>query len=779
MNSEKAILEKLEQIEERQKLRLEEIEKMKKNLEAKAEKTKNETKQMINKSSWIQTAIVTVPIMILLVAFNLLIRKYMGEEYDFGKAVRETLGVLPIWPVLIALFYFTTRKTKQRSLRLCDALEEVAKGNLNVEISLKDAGPYKKTYSDFNKMVASINSVNTDLQSAVDIANEANEAKSAFLSNMSHEIRTPINAVLGLDEMIIRESRERVIRGYASDIKSAGRTLLALINDVLDTSKIEAGKLEIIPVKYDLSSVINDLSNTIMQKATDKGLKFEIKVDEKMPHLLKGDENRIKQCILNLLSNGVKYTDEGTVTLELSYARLAGDEILLSVMVSDTGRGIKEEDLEKLCAPFVRIEEEKNRNIEGTGLGMNITKNLLKLMDSELRVDSKYGAGSTFKFSVKQEVLDWQEIGNIEESFKRLRDSEEKYEELFQAPDAKILVVDDSSVNLMIVEGLLKKTLVNLILVESGKEAVELCKKNKYDLLLIDHMMPGMDGIEVLHHIKEDEESINKDSPSIALTANAVMGAKDFYLKEGFTGYLSKPIEPEKLEEAIKEYLNPSLVKTENLIHEKIKDLEDDDQKDTQNDVQDEFLDKMATLTNVFPNTGLEYSGSLELYKKVVSEFADTGFSRADTIEGFFEAGDFRNYTIQVHALKSAARIVGATPLSLLAAALEDAGNAEDSIRIQNATPELLRQYRQLVRELEALLDEGKDKEEIDDASIKDAFTSIKEMVDGFDFDSVDSVMDELKKYKIPEKYKEIYGKLKTLVAEVARDDILLLLEKI
>lgn len=623
--------------------------------------------------------------------------------------------------------------------------------------------------------------IEDDLQKVIEISNDAISTKNNFLSGISHDIRSPINAILGLNEMVIRESREATIRGYAQDIKSAGNTLMSFVTDVLDTSRIEEGRLEIVAIKYDLSSVVNDIMNMNIRAANEKGLKLTVKVDEKTPHLLKGDEVRIKQCILKLMSNAIKFTDEGNITVEIGYAKLTDSEILLTASVSDTGRGIKEEDLERLFVPFEKASADRNIKNEGSGLGMTITRKLLEMMGSELRVESKFGSGSTFKFSLKQEVLDWQPIGNVDEAYARLRDSQGRYEESFRAPDAKVLVVDDSPVNLMIAEGLLKETKMQITLAESGQKAVNACKETKFDLILLDHMMPEMDGIETLHHIREDEESINKKAPIVALTANAVDGAKELYEKEGFDFYLSKPIVAEKLEEAIKSYLDPKLVITGGWEKEAPpEDLKDGEEASgSSSNSENPFLKKMEQISGIFVDKGIEYSGSPELYEKVVTEFTDTGNSRADIIEGYFEAQDIKNYTIQVHALKSAARIIGATALSQLAAALEEAGNAEDMVRITNATGELLKRYRGLVSELEAMFEDNEEKPEIDEDSLKDAVASLKEVVEAFDFDSVDSIMDELKKYKMPDAFKEKYAKLKTLVAEVARDDILLLLGSI
>lgn len=776
MSAENVIREKLSIIEERQNKRFTEIEEKRKALLLQPEKKLPESAAKFRKETWQKTFLYSGIMSISIFVVDICLQLHLGQMLGAKDVFISVLYVLPCFPVLVFLFYLLGRKSAKRVENLCNALEEVSKGNLDHRLPLEDAGTYKQAYFDFNELCENLKTTNEDLASAVLIANDANEAKTHFLSNMSHEIRTPINTVLGLNEMVIRESREKIIRGYAKDIKSAGNTLLSLINDVLDTSRIEAGKLEIIPSKYDLSSLINDISNMNMQRAQDKGLEYIVKVDEKTPHLLRGDDIRIKQCVLNIMSNAVKYTEKGSVTLEVGFAKVSEKEIFLSVSVTDTGRGIKPDDLDKLFVPFERIEEEKHRQTEGTGLGMNITQNLLKLMDSELRVESKYGEGSSFKFSVKQEVLDWEPVGNIEESFAKLRDSEGHYQESFHAPNAKLLVVDDSSVNLMIVEGLLSKTEMQMDFVESGEEAIKKSAETKYDLILIDHMMPNMDGIETLHHLREDEESLNSNTIMIALTANVVAGARERYLRDGFNDYLGKPIEPEKLEAAIRNYLPKELLEIGNFESEPSADLNDDGGTETENE-EDEFISKLRSVHNIFPETGLEYSGSLPLYKKVVEEFTDTGRSRADMIEQLFEQEDVRNYTIQVHALKSAARIIGATVLSRLAAALEEAGNNENLVRIKNGTSELLSQYRTLVTELEFVAESNEDLPVIDEDSLKDAISTIREMADGFDFDSVDMVMEELKKYKMPDDFKENYQKLKNLVAEVARDDILILID--
>ncbi len=399
-----------------------------------------------------------------------------------------------------------------------------------------------------------------ELEEQKKIADEANRAKSNFLANMSHEIRTPINAVLGMDEMILRESAEKNIRSYANDIQSAGRTLLSLINDILDFSKIEEGRMEILPTQYELSSVINDLVNMSDPRAQKKGIKLEVNVDENVPHILYGDEIRIKQVALNLLTNAIKYTEEGRVALSIGFSKQDEENVLLSFVIEDTGIGMKEEDMDRLFSPFTRIEEKRNRSIEGTGLGMSIVRQLLELMDSHLDVESEYGKGSRLSFDIRQKVVDWEPMGDISDRFAKESGSTEVYHEMFHAPDADILVVDDTEVNLSVFCNLLKQTKVKVDTASSGKGAIALTKDKHYDIIFIDHMMPDMDGIVTLGHIKDETE--NADTVCIALTANAVSGAREMYLGAGFTDYISKPVDGKRLEEMIRKYLPEEKVHT-------------------------------------------------------------------------------------------------------------------------------------------------------------------------------------------------------------------------
>ena len=385
-------------------------------------------------------------------------------------------------------------------------------------------------------------------------AKAANVAKSQFLSNMSHEIRTPINAIMGMDEMILREAKDAAIREYAENIRTASASLLGLVNDILDFSKIEAGKMEIIPVEYELSSVLNDLVNMVRTRAEKKGLFLHVEASPELPTLLFGDEIRIKQVATNILTNAVKYTEKGGVTLRVTFEKGDAQSIRLRFAIEDTGIGIKPEDINKLYNAFERIEEARNRTIEGTGLGMNITKRLLELMGSRLEVESVYGEGSTFAFTVEQRVVNWSPIGDFEQAYKRTVSQHHAYHECFTAPEAEILVVDDTKMNLTVMKGLLKATKVKVDEAESGMECLALTEKKKYDVIFLDHRMPGMDGVETLVSLRMQLQGKNSETPVICLTANAVSGAREWYLERGFNDYLTKPVQGEQLEAMLIKY---------------------------------------------------------------------------------------------------------------------------------------------------------------------------------------------------------------------------------
>ena len=603
----------------------------------------------------------------------------------------------------------------------------------------------------------------------------ASEAKSAFLSNMSHEIRTPINAVLGMNEMILRESDDKNILGYSENIRSAGSTLLGLINDILDFSKIEAGKMEIIPVDYDLSSVINDLVNMIQTKADAKGLKLEFEISREVPKLLHGDEVRIKQIVTNILTNAVKYTEKGRVTLCIDYEKIPDEEdcILLDVAVKDTGIGIKEEDMKKLFSEFDRIEEKRNRNVEGTGLGMSITKRLLEMMGSELQVESKYGLGSKFSFSLRQTVIKWEELGDYEAAYKASLASRGKYHEKFRAPKAEILVVDDTPMNLEVFINLLKKTEIKIKTAATGEEALSLAFDKEYDVIFLDHMMPDKDGIETLHEMRERKDAPNLQTPVICLTANAISGAREKYLAEGFDNYLTKPIDSVKLEEMLIEYLP----------EEKIIPAESDEDAETDETGDNMRIpDYITGISEIDTDTGIKNCGGIEEYMKTVEIYAKAVKDNADETEQFWKSADIKNATIKIHALKSSSRIIGATDLGELAQELENAGNENDTEKLGERIDELLYRYRKIGEALSPLIGVDEPNESdlnpISEDELGQMYTAISEFISVSDYDSVVDLIEALKGYRVPDNEKERRNALIKAADEVRYEDIKDIIEK-
>jgi len=630
-------------------------------------------------------------------------------------------------------------------------------------------------YRDIDEIVRKEQAKERELENALSEAKQANKAKSDFLANMSHEIRTPINAILGMDTMILRESNQTNVLEYARNVRSASNTLLSLINDILDFSKIESGKMEIVNGEYRLDSVINDLMNMMRGKAEEKGLELILKMQSDIPAQLVGDEVRVKQIILNILNNAVKYTKEGSVTFEVGYEQETADVMTLCVSVKDTGIGIKKEDMRVLFSPYERLEENRNKLIEGTGLGLSITRNLLGQMNSELVVDSVYGEGSTFSFSIQQHI--WGD-DRISQEHLSLSDTftEEEKKETYHAPDAKILVVDDVEMNIVVLIGLLRRLQIYPDSCLSGKEALEYAGKNKYDLIFLDAMMPGLNGEETLQAIKKNCE-LNADTPIVVLTANAIVGAKEKYINEGFTDYLSKPIDGEKLERIIQRYLPKERIKPVS-VSEAGTDVRHAEAKEISKE-QSQQLELLSKIPAISVKVGIDATGDKETYLSVCRNFYDTADSRIQMIKAYYEDGDIYNYTIQVHALKSSARLIGAEELSGLAFDMEMAGKQENIDAISKNTGVLIEQYQAIKAALKDIFVQTPkiDKKELTLKKFNRRLNDLLELMESFDFENAKELFNDLEQYQLPEEGKDVYQKLRALVADVNRDDVISLLD--
>ena len=595
-----------------------------------------------------------------------------------------------------------------------------------------------------------------EIRQARDEAQRANSAKTRFLANMSHEIRTPINTIMGMDEMILREDPTDVPKGYfmsiinyALDIRNASESLLGLINDLLDMSKIESGKMNLVEQEYDTEDLMRSIVKMIRVRSREKDLFFDVNIDETLPRRLYGDAGKIKQVVLNLLTNAVKYTETGGFSLKVQVEKQDEKKCSLKISVKDTGIGIRSEDMDKLFTAYERLDEEKNSGIQGTGLGLDISRRFAELMGGRLWCESVYGEGSEFFLTVDQGVVDAQATGQFSE------DSQDEmkgpYVPQFLAPDAKVLVVDDNPMNLTVISSLLKTTKVSVTTAPGGRECLEKLDEESFNVVLLDHMMPGMDGLETVARIREKFP----DLPVYALTANATSGGEEFYISKGFDGYLAKPVDSMTLEKAIMKHLPEEMMQKPTLADavEDLKDLPDD-------------MQWVKEVEGISVPEGIKHSGGVTAFIGSLKLFFDTIDDSAKVIENAYNEGDLKLYTIKVHALKSTARIVGAEELSELARQLEDAGNSEDHDFIDANTGKLLEDYRAYGSKLSQLnrSDDNEDKEPIPEDELSGAYEALREVIPQMDYDSVEMILEQLKEYRLPKEDAEKIAELEKLL---------------
>ena len=594
---------------------------------------------------------------------------------------------------------------------------------------------------------------------------DANRAKTNFVSNMSHEIRTPMNSIVGITEILLRSRHSPKEQEYLLNIQSSGRVLLTIINDVLDCSKMEAGKMQLFDEPYDTCSLFHDLRISMENRIGHSGLELIYDIDQDIPCKLKGDMGRIRQVIINLVNNAIKYTEKGSVRFSVRVRQKNTDKVMLYYEVADTGIGIRKEDQKILFDAFQRVEMDRNRYVEGTGLGLTISQNLVNMMGGVIEVESEYGKGSRFFFTIEQTIIDPTPVSAVNYNGQKDNVTEKEAECLFIAPEAHILLVDDNELNLVVAKELLKPLRMQIDTAENGLQAVKMVRDGQYDLVLMDHMMPVMDGIEAAKAIRALPEDKYQKLPIIALTANAMVDARKEFLNAGMNGFVAKPIDFTRICNQLKLWLPKDLVR--DVPKEEAKKLLADDLSDREIQPEDPQMGFSF-------EEGVNHCGSKAALMKTIRIFYRTIDSKADKIEQCLKEGLISDYVVEVHALKSSALLIGAVPLSEAAKELEGYGKQGKTELLEEKTPDLLAMYRDFKDILKPYADkEEAARQEASNGEWCQALQQIHQCIEQFDLDGVDRIMEKLEEYQIPECIRESMDRLRVYVADVSMEEIM------
>lgn len=594
---------------------------------------------------------------------------------------------------------------------------------------------------------------------------DANRAKTNFVSNMSHEIRTPMNSIVGITEILLRSRHSPKEQEYLLNIQSSGRVLLTIINDVLDCSKMEAGKMQLFDEPYDTCSLFHDLRISMENRIGHSGLELIYDIDQDIPCKLKGDMGRIRQVIINLVNNAIKYTEKGSVRFSVHVRQKNTDKVMLYYEVADTGIGIRKGDQKILFDAFQRVEMDRNRYVEGTGLGLTISQNLVNMMGGVIEVESEYGKGSRFFFTIEQTIIDPTPVSAVNYNGQKDNVTEKEAECLFIAPEAHILLVDDNELNLVVAKELLKPLRMQIDTAENGLQAVKMVRGSQYDLVLMDHMMPVMDGIEAAKAIRALPEDKYQKLPIIALTANAMVDARKEFLNAGMNGFVAKPIDFARICNQLKLWLPKDLVR--DVPKEEAKKLLADDLSDREIQPEDPQMGFSF-------EEGVKHCGSKAALMKTIRIFYRTIDSKANKIEQCLKEGLISDYVIEIHALKSSALLIGAVPLSEAAKELEDYGKQGKTEVLEEKTPDVLTLYRDLKNILRPYAEKEEDaKKEFSDGEWITALQQIHQCIEQFDLDGVDQIMEQLEEYQVPECIRESMDQLRVYVADVSMEEIM------